>query len=207
MATYKLLNTVTTKAKKYFAGDDINDALVSTTEITDAGGVLVVAGNAKIDAAAAKCKSLRKSKGVNEDACDAIMFAAWMDAGAAALAAATASAAGFMAAADKKYLDSEHAAAGADLADADSNFDITQGAWRKLPTLGAARTYTLQTTGAIAGDQVTVTRTSTAAFTAAFVNGGAGAGTMHTLPASKIGSVKFQFDGTNWALREVGVGT
>lgn len=98
--------------------------------------------------------------------------------------------------------------AGANLADADATITKAQGSWRKLPaaTLSANRAVTLGTTGANPGDQITVTRLDLTAFTLAFINGGAGAGTLYTMPVSKLGWAKFQFDGTNWALREFGVG-
>ena len=41
-------------------------------------------------------------------------------------------------------------------------------------------------------------RTSTSAQTAAIVNGGTGAGTLVTLPASKVNFAVATFDGTNW---------
>lgn len=66
------------------------------------------------------------------------------------------------------------------------------------------RTVTLGTTGAYAGDQMSFTRNGTEAFTVAFVNGGPGAGTMLTWPASKQNSAIFQYDGTNWKLRQCG---
>lgn len=134
---------------------------------------------------------------------DAIAFAESTAKGAVA----TTSAAGLMSAADKAFLDSEHEAAGTAIGDADGNIAIAGGKWRVLATLSGNRSYTLQTTGAVAGDQITVTRTSTAANTAAFINGGPGAGTLLTMPNSKVAFAKFQFDGTNWALREVGVGS
>lgn len=96
-------------------------------------------------------------------------------------------------------------AAGTDLTDtATQTIQSSQGDWRKLPVLGQGGTLTLGTTAAVAGDQITITRTDVSAFTYAIVNGGAGAGTLLTMPVSKICSAKFQFDGTNWALRDLG---
>lgn len=108
--------------------------------------------------------------------------------------------------ADATFLDSTHGAAGANLTDADATIQITAGAWRKLPaaTLSAGRALTLGTTGAVAGDQITVTRLDATANTYAVINGGAGAGTLLTMPASKVNFGLFQFDGTNWALRACG---
>ncbi len=106
---------------------------------------------------------------------------------------------------DKAFLDTTHAAAGTTLTDtASQTMLVSAGYWRKLPTLGQGGSLTVSTTGAVAGDQVTITRTDTSAFTYAIINGGAGAGTLFTMPASKIAWVKVQFDGTNWALREFG---
>jgi len=93
-----------------------------------------------------------------------------------------------------------------DLTDADVTIQRSQGAWRVLPaaTLSADHAATLGTTGAAAGDQITITRLDATANAYAVINGGAGAGTLVTFPASKIGFGVFQYDGTNWALREVG---
>jgi hypothetical protein len=102
-------------------------------------------------------------------------------------------------------------AAGAALTDADATITLAQGRWRVLPAavpLTVNRVITLSATGGVAGDQITVTRLGVGAFTLAFVNGGAGAGTLLTLPVGIIGFAKFQFDGTNWAVRETGtIGT
>jgi hypothetical protein len=72
-------------------------------------------------------------------------------------------------------------------------------------TMSQGETITLGTTGALAGDVITITRTSTSAQTAAIVNGGAGAGTLFTMPASKVNFVDARFDGTNWILYRAGV--
>jgi len=71
-------------------------------------------------------------------------------------------------------------------------------------TMSQNETITLSTTGAVTGDVIKVIRSSTSAFTAAIVNGGAGAGTIATLPVSKAGFVEAVFDGTNWLLSEAG---
>lgn len=65
-------------------------------------------------------------------------------------------------------------------------------------TMSQAETVTLGTTGAVLGDRIRIVRTSTSAQTLAVVNGGAGAGTLCTLVASKIGFAQAEFDGTNW---------
>lgn len=110
--------------------------------------------------------------------------------------------------ADHVHADPNRAAAGTNLTDTSTQtIQATQGTWRKLPTLGQGGTLTLGTVGAVAGDQIEVTRTDTSAFTYAVVNGGAGAGTLFTFPVSKSGFATFQFDGTNWALRRMGLGS
>lgn len=65
-------------------------------------------------------------------------------------------------------------------------------------TMSQGETITLGTTGAVLGDIIRILRTSTSAQTLAVVNGGAGAGTIATLPNSKVGFVDAYFDGTNW---------
>ena len=65
------------------------------------------------------------------------------------------------------------------------------------PTLSQNSAVTLGTTGAVVGDVVRINRSSTAAFTLALVNGGAGAGTLATIVASKVGYIQAAFDGTN----------
>lgn len=65
-------------------------------------------------------------------------------------------------------------------------------------TMSQNETVTLGTTGAVIGDVIRIVRTSTSAFTLAVVNGGAGAGTIETLIASKVGFSQSYFDGTNW---------
>ncbi len=65
-------------------------------------------------------------------------------------------------------------------------------------TMSQDETVTLGTTGAVLGDVIRIIRTSTSAQTLAVVNGGAGAGTLCTLIASKIGFAQAIFNGTNW---------
>jgi hypothetical protein len=71
-------------------------------------------------------------------------------------------------------------------------------------TLSANRTATLSTTGAIEDDEITITRLDVEAWTYAIVNGGAGGGTLTTLPASQRWFATFYFDGTNWLLKAAG---
>ena len=91
---------------------------------------------------------------------------------------------------------------GSDLTDADATIQVGGNYWRVLPaaTLSANRQLTLGTTNAAAGDQITITRQDVGAFTYAVVNGGAGAGTLVTLPVSKAAFADFYYDGTNWLL-------
>ena len=202
MSTFVLINSVRVGTNQYFAGQTLNDAVHPTVDVIAAGGTLVATGNSTIDAAAAKTISARTNRGADVAFCDATMFAAMA---AVQTSNATQLAAGLMSSADKTTLDNSHAAAGADLTDAASQtIQITAGAWRKLPTLSQNGVLTLGTTGAAAGMQLEVTRTSTAAFTYTVNNGGAGAGTLVVMPASTASSAKFQFDGTDWSLRSVG---
>lgn len=183
MATFYLLNTTTVGTQKYFAGDRIDEALHPKAAIEAGGGVCWPSTDTTVSAAAALCATLRKAKARNEAELDTIMKAA----------------------AEKSLRSRGHAAAGTDLTDADQTIQASEGEWRQMPTVTAARNVTLGTTDAIAGDQITITRTSTSAFAVAVLNGGAGAGTLISLVASKASYAKFQFDGTNWELREFGV--
>lgn len=108
---------------------------------------------------------------------------------------------------DHVHADPMRAVKGSDLTDASPTITISQGRWRVLPaaTLSTNRSITLGTSGAVAGDQIDLTRLDVSANTLAVVNGGAGAGTLITFAASKLGCGRFQFDGTNWALRSFGV--
>ena len=72
-------------------------------------------------------------------------------------------------------------------------------------TMSQGETVTLGTTGAVAGDIIRIIRTSTSAQTCAVVNGGVGAGTLVTLPASKVNFAEARFDGTNWLFHACGV--
>jgi hypothetical protein len=106
---------------------------------------------------------------------------------------------------DKAFLDTTHAAAGTTLTDTSTqSMLVSAGYWRKLPTLGQNGALSISATGAVAGDQVTITRTDTSAFTYT-IKDLASTATLITLPASKMGWAKLQFDGTNFALREFGV--
>lgn len=96
---------------------------------------------------------------------------------------------------------------GDNLTNADATVQVGGNAWRALPSsvpLTANRTLTLGTTNATAGDEITITRLDTGAFTMAIVNGGSGAGTLITLPVSVRSFADFQFDGTDWALMRAG---
>lgn len=71
-------------------------------------------------------------------------------------------------------------------------------------TMSQGETITLGTTGAVEGDYIKIIRTSTSAQTCAVVNGGAGAGTLHTQVASKVNFTEARFNGTNWLLSACG---
>ncbi len=105
---------------------------------------------------------------------------------------------------DKAFLDTTHAAAGTNLTDTSTQtMLVSAGYWRKLPTLGQGGTLSVSATGAVAGDQVTITRSDTSAFTYT-IKDLASTTTLFVMPVSKIAWCKLQFDGTNWALREFG---
>lgn len=97
--------------------------------------------------------------------------------------------------------------AGAALTNADVTITVAQGKWRKLPvsTLSGNHTCTLSTTGAVAGDQIEITRLDATANTYTIIDGGTGTPTLFTMAASKLGYVRCQFDGTNWFLKSFGV--
>lgn len=96
---------------------------------------------------------------------------------------------------------------GSDLSDSDGGLTVGDGGWRVMPaaTLTSNRTLTLSTTNAAAGDRILVTRLDVTVNTVAIVNGGPGAGTLATLPASLRSMAEAQFDGTNWVLRQSGL--
>lgn len=93
---------------------------------------------------------------------------------------------------------------GANLTDADETLTVGQGVHRCIPALPLTsnRTKTLSTSGASVGHVIEIARIDSAAFTVAVVNGGPGAGTIFTFPASQLHSAEFRFDGTNWSLQE-----
>lgn len=88
------------------------------------------------------------------------------------------------------------------LTDADATIYVTGKTKRVLPagTLTDNRTATLGTTNAASGDEMTIVRRDTGAYTLAVVNGGVGAGTLCTMPVSAAYWADFYFDGTNWSL-------
>ncbi len=205
MSTFVLINSTRVGTAFYFAGQTLSDALHPTSGIAAAGGILVATGNSAIDAAAAKCESFRKYRGADAALCDSIMFASMADSVDEALVLATTTRDGLMSAVDKIFFNGLHAAKGTNLTDtATQTIDISGGTWRVLPTLSQGGTLTVDDANAVAGDQITITRRSAAAFTYAIVNGGAGAGTLLTMPASTPSFAKLQFDGTDWEVREMG---
>lgn len=96
--------------------------------------------------------------------------------------------------------------AGAALTDADVNIAIAGNRFRTLPaaTLSSSRVGTLVTTGAVAGDIITITRLDTGAFTYTLANGGAGGGNVLVLPISEAWFADVYFDGTNWIAMRAG---
>ncbi len=218
MSTFYLLNTTFVGTTKYVASALINDAVDPKDAIEDAGGVLFSSSDAYVTAAALLCQSQRLSRGISDEACESKMFAAanysnlqhataaLSDADPAAVAAAAAEGVGTDASrADHAHADPNRAAAGTTLTDAASQtIQSSEGFWRKIPTLGQGGSLTLGTVAAVAGDQICVTRSSTDAYAYAVVNGGVGVGTLYTFVAGQTGFAKFQFDGTNWALKEHG---
>jgi hypothetical protein len=96
--------------------------------------------------------------------------------------------------------------AGANLTDANATIQVGGKRWRTLPaaTLTANRTLTLGTTNAAAGDWIEITRLDVEAYTLAIANGGAGAGTLITMPVSTRYWFRAYFNGTNWIPRAGG---
>jgi len=97
-------------------------------------------------------------------------------------------------------------APGASLTDAAATILVSAGKWRVLPaaTLSAARVLTLGTTGAVAGDIITVTRLDVTANTYTIANGGGGGGNVVVFPVSKQSFADCYFDGTNWSAKKLG---
>jgi len=120
--------------------------------------------------------------------------------------AATTVAAGSQSAADKLFEDRLHSAADVtSLTDGDVTVAIGTATWFKLPaaTLSGNKSVTLANTGAIAGDQIVITRLDVTANTYTVKN--AAAGTLFVMPASKVNFAKLQHDGSAWFLKECGV--
>lgn len=164
--------------------DSVNDATL-VANIVAAGGLLST-GTAPIVAAAALCAQAHR-QAQEQDQIYEIMATAAFGQPAAAIGAA--------------------------LGDANSNIDFTLSKRVVLPSVPntASRTYTILSAansaqGAAAffplyvGARREVTINDVAAFTKLFVNGGAGAGTLATIVASKTGKVEVEWDGTNWVL-------
>jgi hypothetical protein len=96
---------------------------------------------------------------------------------------------------------------GTDLTDADQTLQVGNGCQYFLPpsVLTTTRAKTIGTTGATAGIVVTIISlgySGTAAQICNVVNGGAGAGTIFSFPASPSNPIEatYRFDGTNWVL-------
>lgn len=91
---------------------------------------------------------------------------------------------------------------GDDLTDADATIYVGGKFDRVLPasTLTVNRTLTLGTTNAAAGDKLTIVRRDVEAYTYQIDNGGAGGGTLCTMPVSTAYWATFRFDGTDWSV-------
>jgi hypothetical protein len=96
---------------------------------------------------------------------------------------------------------------GADLTDADEDVGVGGNYWRVLPAatpLTDNRIKTLVTTNAAEGDLITITRLGLGSYTMAIANGGAGAGTLFTLPSGAAWWCRAYFDGTDWLAHSAG---
>lgn len=96
---------------------------------------------------------------------------------------------------------------GTDLTDADQALTVGENFFRVLPAaspLTAAREKTLSTVNAEAGDIIHVLRLGLGAFTMDIVNGGPGAGTLFSLPASQSWWAKSYFNGIDWVAHSAG---
>jgi len=89
---------------------------------------------------------------------------------------------------------------GTDLTDADQSLTVGENFFRVLPAaspLTAAREKTLSTVNAEAGDIIHVLRLGLGAFTMDIVNGGPGAGTLFSLPASQSRWAQYHYKKKN----------
>jgi len=96
---------------------------------------------------------------------------------------------------------------GVNLTDADETLVVGGNFFRVLPAavpLTVNRVKTLATTNAAVGDEIHINRIGLGAFTLAIANGGAGAGTIYTLPAGQSWWAKAYFNGTDWVAHSAG---
>jgi hypothetical protein len=102
-----------------------------------------------------------------------------------------------------RFLDMPEPQQGDDLGDGNATIQVGGKQWRVLPagTLTGNSILTLGTTGAREGHWIEVTRLDVGAYTYAIANGGAGAGTLCTMPVSQRARFVGYFDGTNWLHR------
>lgn len=219
MSTFYLINTTYVGTQKYLAGHSLDDSKDPVSAIQAAGGVAWPSSDATVATAAALVQAGQKNKGWDEFQSERVMFAAATNSllgqTSAPLSNATpqptgeTASAGVAAAAsraDHAHANPDQQAAVANLTDTATQTltPVAGGGWYKLPTLSQGGTLTVNAGAAVAGDQIQITRTDTHAFTYAIVNGGVGGGTLATMPVSKANSAMLQFDGTNWALRQIG---
>ena len=77
------------------------------------------------------------------------------------------------------------------------------GRFRTVAARSANRTYTLNSTNAVTGDCMDIVVVDKAAFTVTFIDGVSG-GTLFVIPVLSQGSARFQWNGANWILRQLG---
>lgn len=96
---------------------------------------------------------------------------------------------------------------GADLVAGNQTIQVGGREVRTMPaaTLAGNATVTLGTTNAAEGDRLRVVRLDVGAFTLAIANGGAGGGSLLTMPVSVRYWAEAEFDGTDWNI--IGGGT
>src|SRR3990172_3154360 len=76
MATFNLINTTIVGTTKFLPGALINDAVQDKPAIQAAGGVMFATGDAIIDAAGVKARSMHVNRGSNEVELESVMQSA-----------------------------------------------------------------------------------------------------------------------------------
>lgn len=105
------------------------------------------------------------------------------------------------------HADPLRAVKGTDVANDGTAMAIAQGRWRVLQaaTLSANRSQALSVAGAVAGDQMVITRLDVTDYTYTVTDAGPGTPTLFVFPGGSVGSIMCQFDGTNWFLKQSGI--